>query len=290
MTCHTGLCRGGIGRYLANALPGILSFVFACVAVAARSGVHLRQLQPHITANSPRTGKVATNPRDGLKYVWIPPGEYTMGCSPNDLQCSPSEKPSHQVIITNGFWVGQTEVTVGAYERFAAATSRQMPFAPPFNEHWSDLDMPMININWLEAQAYCSWAGGRLPSEAEWEYAARAGDTRASYGELDDIAWYAKNSGGRTHEVAQKLPNGFGLYDTIGNVWEWVNDWFDEEYYQKSPHRDPRGPAEGKYRALRGGSWFYFPRLARVSVRLGNEPDGRVGNFGVRCVANLPHP
>ena len=280
----------GKRRRAAHALLGYIFVGLASLSLTTHSDAYLRQSQQQIGVTSLRTGKIATNPKDGLKYVWISPGKFMMGCSPDDLQCSPSEKPSHQVIISNGFWIGQTEVTVGAYQRFASATNRQMPFFPPFNEHWSDPRMPMININWHDSEAYCSWAGGRLPSEAEWEYAARGGDLRARYGELDDIAWYAKNSGGRTHEVAQKLPNGFGLFDTIGNVWEWVNDWFDEDYYEKSPHRDPKGPAEGEYRGLRGGSWFYFPRLARVSVRLGNEPDGRVGNFGVRCVANLPHP
>jgi formylglycine-generating enzyme required for sulfatase activity len=213
-----------------------------------------------------------------------------MGCSPGDTECNKSEKPSHQVTITKGFWIGQTEVTVAGYQPFASATTRQMPPAPPFNSGWTNQNMPIINVNWHEADAYCTWAGGRLPTEAEWEYAARGGDPHARYGDLDQIAWYGKNSGGRAHDVAQKQANGFGLYDTLGNVWEWVNDWYDEDYYQESPSQDPKGPSSGEYRVLRGGSWFYFPRYVRVSIRVSFYPDGRVGNYGIRCAgdANLP--
>ncbi len=124
--------------------------------------------------------------------------------------------------------------------------------------------MPIVDVTWDDAQAYCSWAGGRLPTEAEWEYAARAGSTAARYGDLDEIAWYADNSGRQRldsdriwkedqanyakrlnengngmHEVGQKRANGFGLYDMLGNVWEWVNDWYDENYYKNSPSPRP---------------------------------------------------
>jgi formylglycine-generating enzyme required for sulfatase activity len=121
--------------------------------------------------------------------------------------------------------MGQTPVTVGAYKRFAAATGGQMPPAPGFNAGWASDNMPMVNITWNDGEAYCRWSGGRLPTEAEWEYAARGGSTEARYGDLGQIAWYSENSGGRTHEVAQKQANRFGLYDMLGNVWEWVNDW-----------------------------------------------------------------
>jgi formylglycine-generating enzyme required for sulfatase activity len=256
----------------------------------------------------PVAGEVRENPKDGLKYVWIPPGTFMMGCSPGDTEAGDNEKPPHQVTITKGFWLGQTVVTVGAYKRFAAATGKAMPDPPSFNPNWSNEQMPIVNVNWDDAQAYCAWAGGRLPTEAEWEYAARAGSAERRYGDLDEIAWYADNSGRQrldstriwnedeanyakclrdngnaTHEVAQKRANRFGLYDMLGNVYEWVNDRYDNDYYQNSPSQDPTGPATGEFPVLRGGSWYDNPWFVRVSDRLFYFPGRRIDGFGFRC-------
>ena len=215
-------------------------------------------------------GEVRVNPNDGLKYVWIPPGTFMMGCSAGDTECRSDEKPPHQVTITKGFWIGQTEVTVGAYKRFAAATGRQMSGGPSFDSHWAGENdsLPMAYVDWDDAHDYCTWAGGRLLTEAEWEYAARAGSTEARYGSLDEVAWYDYNSGGQTRPVGEKRANEFGLYDILGNVWEWVNDWYDKNYYQSSPSQDPAGPASGEYRVLRGGSFSDNRSGIRVSNRL----------------------
>jgi formylglycine-generating enzyme required for sulfatase activity len=224
---------------------------------------------PRRGVSAPAAGTVRENPKDGLKYVWIPPGTFTMGCSPGDDECGAQEKPAHQVTISKGFWMGQTPVTAGAYKRFAGATGRQMPGAPNFNTGWANENMPIADVTWDDAQAYCGWMGGRLPTEAEWEYAARGGSTAARYGNLDEIAWYNQNSGNQTHDVAQKRPNAFGLYDMLGNVWEWVNDWYDQNYYQNSPSQDPTGPSSGKVCVLRGGSWRNpVSGYVRVSSRL----------------------
>jgi serine/threonine-protein kinase len=228
-------------------------------------------------------GKLKLNPKDGLKYVWIPPGTFMMGCSPGDTECGDDEKPPHQVTITEGFWLGQTEVTVGAYKRFAAATGRQMPDTPGLNSRWTNENMPIVNVTWNDAHDYCAWAGGRLPTEAEWEYAARGGSTEARYGPIDEVAWYDGNSGGQMHDVAQKRPNGFGLYDILGNVCEWVNDWYDQNYYQSSPSQDPQGLASGQLHVLRGGSRADGPRYVRVSLRNGSVPAFRPDEGGFRC-------
>ena len=237
------------------------------------------------------TGAVRLNPRDGLLYVWIPPGNFMMGCSPGDTDCSGWEQPSHQVAISRGFWIGQTEVTVAAYKRYTAATGKQMPSPPDFNSAWANDKMPVVRVSWADARDYCAWTGGRLPTEAEWEYAARGGSPEARYGPLDDVAWYQDNSGGHTHEVAQKRPNGFGLYDTLGNVWEWVNDWHDGNYYHASPAQDPTGPTSGSNRVMRGGSWGIAPKDLRVSGRNTFYQANSGGNgSGIRCIANLGAP
>ena len=240
-----------------------------------------RQLQWAVPGRTP--GETKVNSRDGLKYVWIPPGTFQMGCSPGDSECEDSEKPPHQVTITKGLWLGQTEVTVGAYKRFAAATGRQMPDAPSFNSGWVDDSMPIVNVSWNVAHDYCMWAGGRLPTEAEWEYAARGGSNEARYGSLDEVAWYDANSGKRTHPMGEKRANAFGFYDVLGNVYEWVNDWYDEKYYQNSPSQDPSGPLSGHERVFRGGSLISTSGDNRVSTRVRNSPDLWFSSGGFRC-------
>jgi len=224
------------------------------------------QPQPERT---PGPGTVRENQKDRLRYVWIPSGAFMMGCSPGDSECYEDERPSHRVQVSKGFWIGQTEVTVGAYKRFAAQTGTA---AMPTNQGEGSDRLPVVNVTWADAQAYCTWAGGRLPTEAEWEYAGRGGSAEARYGPLDEIAWYDANSGYRAHDVGEKRANGFGLFDMLGNVWEWVADWYDKRYYSGSPAADPLGPDGGEYRVPRRGSWKFDPRLARVSSRYWDPP------------------
>ena len=238
----------------------------------------------------PLPGTVRENSKDGLKYVWIAPGTFMMGCSPGDDECSDEEKPAHQVTISKGFWMGQTDVTVGAYKRYVKAARGKMPPAPDFNGRWAADAMPIVNVTWDEARDFCSWAGGRLPSEAEWEYAARAGSAEARYGKIDEITWYRNNSGNQTHAVAGKRPNSFGLFDVLGNASEWVNDWYDKNYYQHSPSQDPSGPTSGQERVVRGGSWVNDPGDARVSGRDRGIPSARSNGDGVRCAREADSP
>jgi formylglycine-generating enzyme required for sulfatase activity len=273
------------------------------------------RMEARLEDAGPAPGTVRENPKDGLKYVWIPSGTFQMGCSPGDSECGIEEKPPHQVTITKGFWIGQTEVTVEAFGRFTNQTGAKMPEPPGFNSGWSNRSMPIVKVSWEDAHGYCEWAGGRLPTEAEWEYAARGGSPGARYGPLDDIAWYADNSGqqrldsariwrehlrnyvkrlgensNRTRGVGQKRANGFGLFDMLGNVGEWVSDWYGADYYQNSPATDPQGPAGGESRVLRYGSWFDYPRYVRVSFRCGFVPVGRSDYIGCRCVWEVNYP
>ena len=259
--------------------------------------------------SSPSAGSVRTNPKDGQRYVWIPPGKFIMGCSPGDAECLDREKPAHEVEIAKGFWLGQTAITVGAWKR----SGKAMPPEPKLNDralnaNWADEQQPIVDITWQEAGEFCQQAGGRLPTEAEWEYAARAGSTSARYGPLDSIAWYADNSGKEhidsgeilksdqknygsrlnangngPHSVAQKQPNAWKLYDMLGNVWQWTGDWYGENYYSQKEGLDPQGPPGGQYRTLRGGSWIYNPRFLRVSNRSRSGPGIHFKDIGARC-------
>ncbi|MGD0697549.1 MAG: formylglycine-generating enzyme family protein [Terriglobia bacterium] len=275
-------------------------------------------------------GEVTVNPKDGLKYLWVPAGTFAMGCSPGDKECQDDEKPSHQVTITKGFWMAQTPITVGGYKRFAGVSGRRMPPQRPapdtINFGWWNDAMPIVDVSWEDAQAYCSGVGGRLPTEAEWEYAARAQSTTARYGPIDDVAWYADNSGQQrldstlvwnennknyeekkydqlyyqrlyrngsgVHEVGLKQANSFGLFDMLGNVSEWTNDWYGPDYYKDSPLQDPQGPSGGQWRVLRGGSWESIPAWVRVSYRgdrydWARSPGFREDDLGFRCAGRI---
>jgi formylglycine-generating enzyme required for sulfatase activity len=236
------------------------------------------------TLSSQQAGALRENPQDALKYVWIPPGTFMMGCSPDDRDCDQDERPAHRVSLSKGFWLGQTLVTVRGYKRFAADRRVKMPLPPIFDPGWARDATPITNVSWNDAHDFCAWTGGRLPTEAEWEYAGRAGSTAVRYGKIDDIAWYFTYGVAETHPVAQKRPNAFGLYDMLGNVWELVNDWYAPDYYQTRPPQDPAGPAHGTFRVLRGGSWFEHPRYVKVSFRFRDFPDNRYDTYGFRCV------
>ena len=228
-----------------------------------------------------RAGTVKTNPNDGQKYVWIPPGEFEIGCSTGEDKCSGGEMGYHSVTvrITQGFWLGQTEVTQTAYEKTVG--HKLFPF--------KGLQYPVEGVNWYEAREYCEAAGGRLPTEAEWEYAARACSSEARYGQLDAIAWYLGNSGSQTHPARQKQPNSWGLYDMLGNAKEWVADWYEENYYQTLPSlaTDPKGPPTGMHRVLRGGYWDDRPGDVRASSRDFSIPSNRSVGYGFRCARSV---
>ena len=208
-----------------------------------------------------------------------------MGCSPGDAECYHEEKPAHRVLITRAFEIGKHQVTQADYEAVMATN-------PSYHE---GPNLPVEGVSWDDVQKFCAALDSkrdgyhyRLPTEAEWEYAARAGDNSCRYGPLVEIAWFHDNSGGTTHPVGKKKPNAFGLYDTPGNVWEWVQDRYAVDYYSRSPESDPKGPASGEYRVSRGGSWRGIVRgLARVSSRYSLKPNVRSIVVGFRCAREV---
>lgn len=217
----------------------------------------------------PAPGEARVNPKDRLTYRWVPPGKFRMGCSeqPKDPKCDrQTEFPVHDVTIRKGFWMGETEVTEAAWERFAGLVpSSRGPMRPA---EW---------IAWDDASAFCASSGMRLPTEAEWEYAARAGTRASTYGEPGQIAWYLSNSGGNTHDVGLKFGNAWNLRDMLGNVAEWTADWFDPGYYKNaSASVDPKGPVKPtKSHVVRGGSALDLDRV-RVSAREGLEDPNKI--------------
>jgi formylglycine-generating enzyme required for sulfatase activity len=221
-----------------------------------------------------RTLNVKVNSNDLLKYVWIPPGTFMMGCSPGDSACEDDEKPPHGVTLTKGFWMGQTLVTQAAYQRLMGKNP----------SYFKGASLPVERVTWDDSQAYCWMLGMRLATEAEWEYAARGGTQSSQYDVVGEIAWFAGNSGEKTQEVARKQPNRYGLYDMLGNVWQWVEDWYGP--YEAGQKTDPSGPSMGSDRTLRGGSWDKFPRNVRVSDRGKDEPGNRNNDIGFRCVGD----
>ncbi len=165
-------------------------------------------LRAQTTNNQPQPGDVRVNPKDGLRYAWIPPGKFRMGCSEGGGECFDNEKPARDVTLTKGFWMGQTEVTVEAYKKFASATGSGMPEEAKLNTGWTNGSMPIVNVDWNGAKNYCERAGGHLPSEAEWEYAASAGSTGSHYAPVDEAGWYDKN---RSRDTPSKYPRALAL-------------------------------------------------------------------------------
>jgi formylglycine-generating enzyme required for sulfatase activity len=201
--------------------------------------------------------------KDGIEMVRIEPGSFMMGGG------SGNARPRHRVTITQAFYIGKYEVTQNQYKAITGTSPSK--FEGP--------DDPVECISWHEASRFAQlvavredMSGFRLPTEAEWEYAARAGEDDSQLRgkgarSVRDYAWYKGNSRGRHHPVGEKKPNAWGLHDVLGNVWEFVNDWYDPGYYGKSPENDPKGPATGRSKIFRGGAWPWDSGWQRLSMR-----------------------
>jgi formylglycine-generating enzyme required for sulfatase activity len=225
------------------------------------------------------------DPTTGMEFILVKGGCYQMGDVFGDG--NPSEKPVHEVCVGD-FYMGKHEVTQRQWRTIIGSD-------PSCSENCGD-DCPVECVSWYDAQDFISRLNQRtgkkfrLPTEGEWEYAARSGGKREKWAgtsdesDLGDYAWFKDNSEGMTHSIRQKNPNGLGLYDMTGNVWEWCQDWYDENYYLRSPRNDPQGPASGSYRVLRGGSWLTLARNARSAYRYGLDPGDRYDFAGFRLV------
>ncbi len=231
------------------------------------------------------------NTVDEIEMVFIKGGTFTMGNDKGEL----AERPEHEVQL-NSFYLSKYEVTNAQFCEFLNEVGNKVEGGTPwlgFNDKHSRIekvgdifkpkegysDHPVMEVTWYGARAFCEWKGGRLPTEAEWEYAAKGGSNGDSYkfsgsNNANEVAWFGNNSGGDSHPVGLKKPNKLGLYDMTGNTWEWCYDWFSVMYYKRSPDENPSGPEEGKYKIIRGGGWtsLGFSNLYNT-VRVIANPD-----------------
>lgn len=241
------------------------------------------------------TASIAAEP--GM--VFIPGGEYARGRawdSPDfNVKWYPTAHKDDlpvRVISVDPFYLDEHEVTNADYAAFAKATGHRKPY------HWIKGEFPegkerfpVVNVSWDDAQAYCSWKRKRLPTEAEWERAARGTAERTMYpwGDRPPTSADARYNADGPAAVCSKKRNYFGLCDMIGNVWEWTADWYGRAYYEEAPARNPQGPEKGIYKSLRGGSWFDQPGLfLTVAYRSWARPNERSQTVGFRCAADFP--
>jgi eukaryotic-like serine/threonine-protein kinase len=275
--------EGPSARGLALAIGGAaLLLGLLALALAARG----RKAEPEVALEPPKTlrgrqpGEAWVNARDGLPFVWVPAGRFTMGCTPGDDKCNPKDLPPREITLARGFWLGRTEVTVGAYKAFSKAAGTDLPEAPRFNEAWTKDDHPVVSVSWDDARAYCAWAGGRLPSEAEWEYAARGGhpDRVHPWGNEPPSCTPGVPNGARfddgsacrragTERVGAYGGNGLGLHDLAGNAWEWCADAWNDDLGKAPADGSAFDDQEATRRVLRGGSWINGAEYLRVSIR-----------------------
>jgi formylglycine-generating enzyme required for sulfatase activity len=237
--------------------------------------------------------------KDGAPMVLITAGSFPMGVPPGDRDGGRDEYPRHEVTL-DSFYIDKFEVTNGRYIEFVRATSHRTPQHPKDASRnlWqknmmpeSVVDRPVVNVDWYDAEAYCKWAGKRLPTEAEWEKAARGGDDRRfPWGNVEPTA---KHLNYNQRWIGEKtlMPVGsyelgkspYGVYDMAGNVWEWVNDWYDDHYYEKSPAKNPPGPETGSHKVLRSSGWQVETPLVRIFTRVKSDPLIRNESTGFRC-------
>ena len=251
--------------------------------------------------------------------ILVKNGTFSMGNTRGDSKGYSNEKPIHTVNLTYNYWIGKYEVTFDQYDAYCEAMGR----SKPSDYGWGRGQRPVINVSWNEAIEYCNWLSGkegyakaydssgnllnrnsnkttyikkvkgyRLPTEAEWEYAAQGGQNTKGYkysgsDTLSEVGWYKDNAGSKTHEVGKKKANELGIFDMSGNVWEWCYDWYAS--YTSKTQTNPIGANSGPYRLIRGGGWYYSAHYCRVVIWGSYYPSFMSSNLGFRIVRTDLH-
>lgn len=273
--------------------------IVAVIFFVAMGGRGLLAAEPQAGQNGQHTGVETIKGQDGAPMILISGGPFTMGSNDG----LPSERPEHSVTL-DSYYIDQYEVSMQLYGAFLLAAKHDAPSTWDDEAATTVGDRPAVGMGWTDAAAYCAWAGKRLPTEAEWEKAARGTDGRRyPWGHMQpfvDIANYNRGvwvseavtlvgvaGGVEGMSVRHGLKDGgkspYGLHHMAGNAAEWVSDWYDREYYAKSPDTNPTGPPTGEKKVLRGGSWADLPVALRVSARMSAEQDFQDRTIGFRC-------
>lgn len=256
----------------------ISNLLLAGMLLLGLAGLGAASESPAIGAGGPKEIKNSI----GMELILIPSGSFQMG---GDKSFEADATPLHSVTISTPFYMGKYEVTQKQWHVIMGSNPSKFKGGtrPVEQVSWDDVQKFIAALNQKEGKHY------RLPTEAEWEYAARAGTKTAYFfgddeGLLSQYAWFKGNSGKKTHPVGMLLPNAWGLYDMLGNVWEWCQDWYDKEYYTKNSGADPSGPLSGSDRVIRSGSWNKIPYYLRAAIRNYASPDGVDDSLGFRLV------
>ncbi|THI90449.1 MAG: hypothetical protein CAF41_003510 [Nitrospira sp. CG24A] len=260
--------------------------------LAMKQNVPIPHVQPAEKLPSAITGK------DDVAMALIPAGEFSMGTADDVEGETLDERPRHRVHL-DAYSMDKFEVTVSRYEEFMRSTGRTAP------RRWKEMkadqrsNIPVVNVDWHDAEAYCRWAGKRLPTEAEWEKAARGTDERTyPWGNQKPTSTLANSAKTFEYNMYENLApveryeagkSPYGLHHMAGNVWEWTADWYDKDYYAKSPERNPTGPLSGTDKVLRGGSWVNDKFYARSALRFNHVPTFYLPFIGFRCAQDRPN-
>ncbi len=266
-------------------------------ALCVISALVLWAAEPSAAQPSPKPVNEVVG-KDGAPMILVPAGLFPMGVPKGDRDGGRDEYPRHEVVLDH-YYIDKYEVTHGRYAEFVKATGHRTPENPKYPKRtlWSDhlsdslSERPVINVDWQDSEAYCRWAGKRLPTEAEWEKAARGTeDRRFPWGNVEPtdkhLNFNQKWKGEKTLMPVGSYEAGkspFGAYDMAGNVWEWVADWYDPLYYEKSPGTNPKGPDTGTYKVLRSSGWSVETPLVRLFTRVKSDPKNRNDSTGFRC-------